>query len=121
MDHKDVWGSVELTPRFNVTMTCKQIQQEAETMLFANNTFLFKAQDRRVNYGVLGHAADWLETLEGKQRDSIASIVVCSKQLVRSSGRQCWIGLGSARVTSSWTSSEQMVRYCWRWKLLPAR
>lgn len=80
MDHKDVWGSVELAPRLNVTMTCKQIQQETDTMFFANNTFLFQAQDRRANYGVLGHAADWLETLSGKQRDSIASIVVCSNQ-----------------------------------------
>jgi len=79
MDHQDVWASLELAPRLNLTMTCTQIQEETDLMFHAHNTFLFQTRDRTKNYGILENLANWLYTLHDKQRESVGRIVVCSK------------------------------------------
>lgn len=78
MDHQDVWSSLELAPRLNLTITCKQIKQETELMFHANNTFLFQTRDKRRDYGVLEGMADWLHNLTNEQRENVGRIVVCS-------------------------------------------
>lgn len=80
MDHQDVWSSLELAPRLNLTITCKQIKQETELMFHANNTFLFQTLDKRRDYGVLEGMANWLHNLTSEQRENMGRIVVCSKQ-----------------------------------------
>ena len=79
MDHLDVWSDLELAPRLNLTMTCKQIHQETELMFHANNTFLFQTRDRTSNYGILENMANWLYELRDRERETIGRIVVCSK------------------------------------------
>lgn len=78
MDHQDVWSSLELAPRLNLTMTCTQIRSETELMFHANNTFVFQARDRRANYGLLENLANWLYTLHDEERKTMGRIVVCS-------------------------------------------
>lgn len=80
MDHRDVWHELEMAPRVNLTMTCKQIYQETEQIFHANNTFLFQARDNRKNYGVLESLAEWLHYLNPTQRETVGKIVICSKQ-----------------------------------------
>jgi hypothetical protein len=79
MDHQDVWLDLELAPRFNLTMTCKQIHQETELMFHANNTFLFQSRVRTSNYDILEDMANWLYELRDRERETIGRIVVCSK------------------------------------------
>ena len=81
MDHQDVWSDLELAPRLNLTMTCKQIRQETELMFHANNTFLFQTRDRRKDYGILENLANWLYTLHDEELETMGRIVVCSKLL----------------------------------------
>jgi hypothetical protein len=50
-------------------------------MFLPNNTFLFKARDRRVNHGVLENLADWLNWVTDKNLETIGRIVVCTKHL----------------------------------------
>jgi hypothetical protein len=82
MDHLDIWTDIELAPRLNFTETCRQIHEETELMFFAQNTFLFQARDRRRNYGVLEHLAEWLWSLTEKQLMHVGRIVICSNQVL---------------------------------------
>lgn len=79
MDHQDVWSSLELAPRLNLTMTCSQIRHETELMFHANNTFVFQARDRCRNYAILENLANWLYTLHDDELKTVGRIVVCSR------------------------------------------
>jgi hypothetical protein len=91
MDHQDVWLDLELAPRFNLTMTCKQIHQETELMFHANNTFLFQSRVRTSNYDILEDMANWLYELRDRERETLNLRRYCDVV-----GFLRWAGLGCA-------------------------
>lgn len=86
---------VEMRDRLNFTLLCTQLREETRTMFLPNNTFLFKARDKRKNFGILENLADWLNWVPDEQIGNIGRIVVCS-------------GLPMGRIQYAWTQVEYM-------------
>jgi hypothetical protein len=80
VDLQKVWSDIELEPRLNLVFTCTQIYDETATMFLANNTFLFKARDRRIHHRMLENLSDWLNWVQDKELATIHRIVVCSEK-----------------------------------------